>query len=58
MLGGTLGAYITERRASGDSWDSIARQLYADSGQVIEVTGVTVANWERYIVDEPDEATA
>lgn len=42
-LGADLDSYLSERRAAGDSFDTIARTLWDLTG--ISVTGVTVSNW-------------
>lgn len=40
---GRLAEIIAERRAAGDSFDQIAKHIYADHG--VDVSGQTVANW-------------
>lgn len=43
ILGGTLNAWLTERRDQGLSYDAIARQLERDHG--VSVTSETVRTW-------------
>lgn len=43
IAGGALEAIVGGLRASGESFDTIAKKLYADYG--IDVTSQTVANW-------------
>jgi hypothetical protein len=57
LAGGGLAAIIAEARTEGQSFDHIARRLYADFG--IEVTRQTVANWTDALgVDGPSEAAS
>lgn len=43
MAGGRLEAILGGLRASGESFDTIAKRLYAEHG--IDVSSQTVANW-------------
>ena len=43
LANGKLGEILTAGRMGGQSYDDIARRLYADHG--IEVTRQTIANW-------------
>lgn len=43
MAGGALGAILGGLKASGASFDTIAKRLYAEHG--IDVSSQTVANW-------------
>lgn len=45
LLDGNLAAFMQERRDAGQSWDSIARAIWAATDQRVSVTGVTVAAW-------------
>ena len=40
-----LDAWLLEQRGNGDSYESIARNLFVLTDQEIEVTGRTIANW-------------
>ena len=57
LAGGRLAGILAERRADGQSFDQIARELYAEHG--IEVTRQTVANWiDALALVEPTEAAS
>lgn len=43
MADGSLAQIIADRRDAGDSFDQVAKHLYAEHG--IDVSGQTVANW-------------
>jgi hypothetical protein len=45
LLDGGLGAFLAERREAGDSWDTIARKLWATTDTQIDVSGPTVKGW-------------
>lgn len=53
-LDGGLSEYITTRREAGDSFDTIAKLLWSDTG--ISVTGATIANWVNDL--SPTEAAS
>ena len=40
-----LDTWLLEQRSNGDSYESIARNLFVLTDQEIEVTGRTIANW-------------
>jgi len=42
LLGGQLGARLTELRAEGLSWEDIAKRLHVDG---VEVSGETLRAW-------------
>ena len=48
LAGGALEAILRGLRADGESYDTIAKRLYADHG--VDVTGQTVQNWWTAIV--------
>ena len=54
-LGGKLEIFLTERREAGDSFETIARNLWDRTG--VSVTGVTVSNWFT-MLDTPAEAAS
>lgn len=54
MAGGSLSAILTGLKASGASFDTIAKRLYADHG--IDVSSQTVANWLSVLVPAEDGA--
>jgi len=56
MAEGNLAARITALRAAGDSWETIARVLYDESG--IEVTGQTLRAWGQMLGLRDERATA
>lgn len=43
ITGGDLRAILTGLRASGESFDTISKRLFAEHG--VDVTSQTVANW-------------
>lgn len=42
---GGIDAYVLDRRGTGQSWDSIARDLLEGTAGVVDVTGATLRNW-------------
>lgn len=55
LVGGKLVAILSERRARNDSFERIARDLFAEHG--IEVTRQTVASWWKALEDGQLEPT-
>lgn len=53
-VGGDLSAFLRDRRARGDSWETIAKELWADHG--VEVTGAGLRKWGQKL--DGEEATA
>lgn len=45
LLEGRLAAFLVERRSAGESWDTIAKRLWAATDERIDVNGVTVQGW-------------
>lgn len=45
LLEGGLAEFLTGRRAGGDSWDTIAKKLWLETGQQVDVSGPTVQGW-------------
>lgn len=43
LMNGKLAAFLAERREAGDSFDTIARDIWSRTS--ISVTGVTVSSW-------------
>jgi len=55
LAGGNLPELLAERRAAGQSWDDISRQLYSEVG--IEVSAETLRKWGDLLAAS-DEAVA
>ena len=53
-----LSAYISTARDDGKSWDTISRELWADTGKSITVTGPTLRSWATSLGIEPEAASA
>lgn len=49
-LGVDLDQYLTERRAEGDSLETIARNIWGATG--VTITAVTVSNWLDLIAEK------
>jgi hypothetical protein len=45
LLDGRLSDFLLERRSEGDSFDTIAKKLYADTDRQVDVSGPTVQGW-------------
>lgn len=54
QLGGGLIALLASSRELGLSFEEISRRLYAEHG--IEVSGQTLRNWNRKLMDEAEVA--
>ena len=58
FLNGALEANLRAWRASGNSWDEIAKLLWAETDRRISITGPTAQSWaEQLGIGEPAEAT-
>lgn len=54
LLDGTLADKIAAWRHEGNSWDQIARLIWAETDRKIEVSGPGVAKWAKQLgVKEP-----
>ncbi|MGE3835980.1 MAG: hypothetical protein AB7H43_14530 [Acidimicrobiia bacterium] len=48
LFEGRLAAWLAERRAAGDSWDLIAKKLWVETDQQIDISTQTLATtWAR-----------
>lgn len=57
LLEGTLASRIATWRAEGNSWDQIARLIWAETDRKIEVSGPGVAKWaEKLGIKDPGQA--
>jgi len=45
LLRGKLDEVVTEQRAGGRSWETIARELYVKTTGQINLSGRTLRNW-------------
>lgn len=53
-VGGDLAGLLANRRTRGDSWETIAKELWTDYG--VNVTGAGVGKWGRKLgIDVPEE---
>jgi hypothetical protein len=55
LADGKLPELLTERRAAGQSWDDISREIYALG---IEVTAETLRRWFELLTTTDTEAVA
>lgn len=55
MVGGDLAAILRGLKASGASFDTIAKRLFADHG--IDVSSQTIANW-WVVLEQQSEGAA
>lgn len=46
-LDGTLDAFLLDARKRGDSWELIAKRLFAATNEQIDVSGSTVRVWHK-----------
>jgi len=56
LAGGDLDSTLRQMKANGDSFNTIAKRLYADYG--VDVTGQTVANWLKALAKQPTKAAS
>ena len=56
LLEGSLAEKIAAWRGEGKSWDSIAKLIWAATGQKVDVSSVTVSKWARELGIEPERA--
>lgn len=47
MLGSDPARFILARRKKGDTWDTIARDLWVATDHRVSVAGFTVARWAK-----------
>lgn len=45
LLGGTLEAFVKERRAAGVPWRTVSRDLWEATGKQVDVTYETLRTW-------------
>lgn len=45
LLEGKLADRLTEWRDAGDSWDTIAKRLWAETDERVNITSVTAQGW-------------
>ncbi len=59
ILEGTLEPKLRAWRASGMSWDTIAKELWAETDKKVSITGPGVQAWARQLgIEDPQPSDA